>query len=207
MKKILLILAILTTFVYAELNRPKSGCILSQQGDVKVSWKAYKTPAKIGVGGVFNDVTYTAVKKEGKNFKEILVGSSVVIKTASVNSKNKERDTKLANAFFGLLSGKTITAKIVDMTSNKRVKREPRTGTITLEVTMNGVTKNVPMTYSYDKGLMKSEGFIDIFDFAGSKALASLNKACFDKHQGKTWSDVKVGFEMNIKAILCAVKH
>jgi polyisoprenoid-binding protein YceI len=207
MKKILLILVILSSLMYAELTRPKTGCILSQQGDVKVSWKAYKTPSKIEVSGIFNDVIYTAVKKEGKNFKEILVGSSVVIKTVSVNSKNKERDTKLVNAFFGLLSGKTITAKIVDMTSNKRVKREPRTGTITLEVTMNGVTKNVPMTYSYDKGLMKSEGFIDIFDFAGSKALASLNKACFDKHQGKTWSDVKVGFEMNIKAILCAVKH
>lgn len=207
MKKLLLILVMLTTLIHAELTRPKSGCILSQQGDVKVSWKAYKTPAKIGVGGVFDDVTYTAVKKEGKNFKEILVGSSVVIKTASVNSKNESRDAKLVNAFFGLLSGETIRAKIVDMTSNKRVKREPRTGTITLEVTMNGVTKKVPMTYSYDKGLMKSEGFIDIFDFAGSKALASLNKACFDKHQGKTWSDVAVGFEMNIKAILCAVKH
>ncbi len=207
MKKLLIVLVALVTFLNAELTAPKTGCILSQQGKVVVSWKAYKTPAKIGVGGVFNEVTYTAVKAEGKNFKEILVGSSVVIDTNSVNSKNEGRDLKLVNSFFKLMGNGKINAKIVDMTSNKRVKREPRTGSITVEISMNGVTKSVPMNYTYDKGLMTSEGFIDILDFSGSDALSSINKACFDLHKGKTWSDVAIGFELNIKAILCATKH
>ncbi|HIP02012.1 MAG TPA: YceI family protein, partial [Campylobacterales bacterium] len=155
----------------------------------------------------FNEVAYTAVKAEGKNFKEILVGSSVVVDTSSVNSKNEGRDLKLVNSFFKLMGDGKITAKIVDMTSNKRVKREPRTGTLTVDISMNGVTKSVPMSYTYDKGLMKSEGFIDILDFSGSDALVSINKACFDLHKGKTWSDVAIGFELNIKAILCATKH
>ena len=207
MKKLLIVFLAFATFMHAELTVAKTGCILSQEGKVTVSWKAYKTPAKLGVGGVFNEVAYTAVKAKGKNFKEILVGSSVVIDTSSVNSKNEGRDLKLVNSFFKLLGDGKINAKIVDMTSNKRVKREPRTGTITVEISMNGVTKSVPMNYTYDKGLMKSEGFIDILDFSGASALASINKACFDLHKGKTWSDVAIGFELNIKAILCATKH
>ncbi len=199
-------LVAIATLANAELVAPKEGCILSQQGQVVVSWKAYKTPSKIGVGGVFDKVKYHAIKPEGKNFKEILVGSSVDINTSSVNSKNEGRDAKLVNSFFKLLGDEKITAKIVDITSNKRVAKEPRTGTVTVEVTMNGITKKVPMKYSYDKEIMKSEGVIDILDFSGSNALTSLNKACFDKHQGKTWSDVTVGFELNIKAILCATK-
>jgi hypothetical protein len=207
MKKLLAILVAFVTLVNAELSAPKTGCILSQQGKVVVSWKAYKTPAKLGVGGVFDNVDYKAIKPSGKNFREILIGSSVVIDTNSVNSKNEGRDVKLVNSFFKLLGDGNIKAKIVDMTSNKRVAKEPRTGSITLEVSINGVTKTVPMKYTYDKGLMKGEGVIDILDFSGSKALITLNKACFDKHQGKTWNDVNVGFELEIKAILCATKH
>ena len=206
MKILLVSLVTLVSLANAELVAPKEGCILSQQGAVLVNWKAYKTPAKLGVGGIFDKVAYTPAQKEGKNFKEILVGSSVDINTTSVNSNNKGRDAKLVNSFFKLMSDEKIVAKIVDMTSNKRVAKEPRTGTITIEVTMNGVTKKVPLNYSYSKGIMKSQGVIDILDFSGSQALVSINKACFDKHQGKTWSDVQIGFDMNIKALVCATK-
>jgi hypothetical protein len=120
--------------------------------------------------------------------------------------KNEERDAKLVNFFFKLFSGEKIKAKIIDMTSNKRVAKEPRTGTITVEITINGITKQVPLNYTYDKEMMKSEGYIDILDFGGAEALSSINKACFDLHNGKTWSDVLIGFEMHIKAILCASK-
>jgi hypothetical protein len=205
MKKLLLMI-ILMSSIHAELVAPKTGCILAQEGAVTVHWKAYKTPAKLGVGGIFDDVTYRPAKKEGKNFKEILVGAVVQIDTNSVNSKNEGRDAKLVYSFFKMMNGESLTAKIIDMTSNKRVSKKPRTGTITLEVTMNSVTKQVPLIYSYNKGVMKAKGVIDIFDFSASTALSSLNKACFDKHQGKTWSDVDVGFEMHIKAILCASK-
>jgi polyisoprenoid-binding protein YceI len=93
-----------------------------------------------------------------------------------------------------------------DKVDYKAVAKEPRTGTITVEITINGTTKQVPLNYTYDKETMKSEGYIDILDFGGAEALSSINKACFDLHKGKTWSDVLIGFEMNIKAILCATK-
>ena len=206
MKRILVILTMLTSFIQAEISAPKSGCILSQEGEVTVGWKAYKTSAKIGVSGGFNDVSYTAAAKEGKNFKGILVGSTVIINTNSVNSKNEGRDLKLLNSFFKILSDEKITAKIVDIKTKSKEMGKPKTGTLMVDIIMNGITKLSPINYIYDKGIMRGEGFIDLFDFGASKALTSINKACFDLHEGKTWSDVSIEFRMNIKATLCDAK-
>ena len=203
MRKVLLTIMILSTMLFANETTPKTGCILSQEGAVSVGWKAYKTPAKIGVGGVFDDVTYTPAKKEGKNFKEILVGASATINTASVNSKNEGRDKKLVASFFKLLGATNISAKIIDIKATSKHDEKPRTGLITVTIMMNGISKDIPMNYTYDKGTMKASGYIDLFDFQASKALASINKACFDLHKGKTWNDVAINFTLHIKADLC----
>ena len=127
-----------------------------------------------------------------------------MINTNSVNSKNEGRDLKLVNSFFKMMSGEKIMAKILDIKADKREKGKPRTGVISIEIVMNSITKKVPMKYSYDEGKLRAEGFIDLFDFQASKALSAINKACFDLHKGKTWSDVLISFEMNIKAELCS---
>ncbi len=206
MKKLLLTIMILSTTLFAEGEVTKKGCVLSQEGAVTVGWKAYKTPAKLGVGGVFTDVTYTAAAKEGKNFKEILVGSSVLINTASVNSKNDGRDKKLVASFFKLMSAETISAKIVDIVAKSKETGKPKTGTITMNITMNGISKDIPMSYTYDKGLLEGAGHIDLFDFQASKALQAINKACFDLHKGKTWNDVDISFSTHIKADFCDIE-
>ncbi len=203
MKKLLFSMAVLSSLIYAGEATKKPSCILSQEGAVEINWKSYKTAAKIGVGGSFDDVSYTAIKKEGKNFKEILVGSSVTIYTNKVNSKHEDRDLKLTNSFFNILNDKKITAKIIEIKAQEKEMNKPKTGTLIVEITMNGVTKKVPLKYIHDKGIMRADGFIDILDFKASKALASINKACSDLHDGKTWSDVAIGFKMNIKATLC----
>ncbi len=205
MKKLLLSIMILSLSLIAETTTSKTGCVLSQTGKVTVGWKAYKTPAKIGVGGTFDKVIYTPAKKEGKNFREILVGATLKIETNSVNSNNEGRDKKLINAFFALLSSDTITAKVVDIQAKSKVTGKPKTGTIMIEITMNNITKTVPMQYSYNKGIMQADGFIDLFDFQASKALSSINKACFALHKAKTWNDVSISFTMQIKADLCNV--
>ncbi len=206
MKKLLLTIMILSTALFAEGTIAKTGCILSQEGTVTVGWKAYKTVAKLGVGGVFDDVTYTAANKEGKNFKEILIGSSVLINTNSVNSKNEGRDKKLVASFFKLLGAETIDAKIIAIKQTSEKRERPRKGIITTTIMMNGISKEIPMNYTYNKGFMEAEGFIDLFDFQASKALASINKACFDLHKGKTWNDVAINFSLNIKADLCNIE-
>ena len=47
--------------------------------------------------------------------------------------------------------------------------------------------------------LLKASGTIDMFDFALNKAHASISKACYDLHAGKTWSDVAVSAEIKLE--------
>ena len=183
-----------------------TGCDLSPVGKFSVSFQAYKTAAKVGVNGSFDRVNFKAIRPTGKNFREIFVGSTVNIETASVNSKHKERDMKIATFFFNKMSSQNIAAEIIAISSDKRIKGKPRTGTLLVNVTMNGKTKKVPMTYSYMDGLFDATGVIDILDFSGSNALSSMNKACYDLHKGKTWSDVTIGFSTKIEALLCSAK-
>jgi polyisoprenoid-binding protein YceI len=203
MKKVVLSVLMILSLVSSANAISQGTCELSQTGTVKVSWKAYKTPSKIGVGGVFDNVKYTPVAKSGNSFGSILVGSKVVIDTTSVNSNNRGRDAKLVQFFFGMMSGKNIDAKIVDIKADKNMKHESRTGMVTVEVTMNGVTKTVPMKYSFSNGMFNANGVIDILDFSANKALSSINKACFELHKGKTWSDVSIGFSTKIDTKFC----
>jgi len=182
------------------------GCVLTQSDDMKVTWKAYKTLAKLGVGGEFTSVNYSANKKEGKNFEELLVGSTVSIDISKIDTKNEGRDKTLVESFFGKLAGKTIEGKIVAIKAKKREKGKPYTGTLDVNITMNEKSLQVPMSYIYDKENFKADGIIDLFDFQAESALSSINKSCFDLHKGKTWNDVSISFESTIKATLCDVK-
>jgi len=203
MKKTIVSLMILSSCMFANTTTTKTGCILSQEGAVTVGWKAYKTPAKIGVGGLFNEVKYIPTAKEANNLKALLVGASVNIATNSVNSKNEGRDKKLDTLFFQMMNKENITAKVVDIKAKSQETGKAKAGTIVINITMNGISKDVPMSYVYDKGMMHGEGYIDLFDFQASKALSSINKACFDLHKGKTWNDVAISFSMHIKADNC----
>jgi len=44
-----------------------------------------------------------------------------------------------------------------------------------------------------------AKGYIDLADFKALGALSSINKACYDLHQGKTWQDVAVAFKFDLK--------
>ncbi len=202
-----LLISMVLVFAFANASQKRQGhCELSQVGKIKVHWTAYKTPAKLPVGGVFDDVTYRSVAKSGINFREIFVGSTLSIKTQSVNSKNSGRDAKLVKFFFKNMNNTNIKAKITDIKSDKRVKGKPKTGIFYVDISMNGITKNIPMNFSYFDGKLHAEGYIDILDFKASKALSSINKACFKLHKGKTWSDVKIGFNTAIKALCFPAK-
>jgi polyisoprenoid-binding protein YceI len=182
------------------------GCELAQVGAMNVEWTAYKTAKKVGVSGTFESVTYKPVAKSGENFRSILVGSSVSIDTKSVNTKHESRDATLSKFFFEMMSQKNIEAKIVDIKADKSEKGAPRRGVLSVEIEMNGIKKTVPMKYSFSDGLFAAEGVIDILDFKADKALASIAKECFDLHEGKTWSEVSIGFKTKIEAILCSAK-
>ena len=200
MKKILLSLLTMASLASAD------GCLLTQSGDMNVTWKAYKTLAKLGVAGAFTDVNYVANKKEGKNFKELLVGSKVSIDLSKINTNNEARDKTLVSNFFSKLSGKTIEGVIVALKADKKEKgKRVYHGVVDVNITMNHKTLLIPMKYDYKKENFTATGTIDLFDFAANDALKSINQSCFDLHKGKTWNDVTIGFSTNIQASLCHV--
>jgi hypothetical protein len=188
----------------ASLLSAEGGCVLVQSNDMNVTWKAYKTFAKLGVGGAFTAITYNAHQKEGKNFKELLVDSNISIDLTKIDTKNKGRDKTLVDNFFGKLNGKTIEGKIVSIKADPKVGgKSVYHGTVDVNITMNSKSVVIPMKYNYKKENFKAIGTIDLFDFSANDALKSINKSCFSLHKGKTWNDVSIEFSTNIKATLC----
>ena len=141
MKKLLLIFTLLFTYIYAT-QPPKMGCILSQTGEVVANWTVYGDK-KLGQEGNSTKVDFIPIQKEGTNFHEILVGSSI-------------------KADF---QGKPLLAKFIHIQSKKRIKRGPRHGAIILNITLNAVSKDIPTVYHYEKGNMKMKGHINLKDF------------------------------------------
>jgi len=163
--------------------------------------------AKIGVNGQFTAVTYVPAHKKGKNFRELFVGSKVLIDTTKINTGDPKRDDTLVKMFFKKLKNTTIEAKITDIQrTDRHIKGKPRTGILKVMVTMNEKTLIIPMRYIYHKGRFQATGVLDLFDFKGKEALASINKSCYDLHEGKTWNDITIGFSTEIQATLCHVE-
>lgn len=154
--------------------------------NAKVTWKAFKTYEKIGVGGTFDHATFSP--KSAKTVEDFLTNSTISIQTSSVNSGNAGRDATLVSSFFKVQNIDLITAKI---TSAKDSKAQ-------VEITMNGVTKTIPMGYTVGEGKIVGKGVIDLSDFTMLKSLQSINTTCFNLHGGKTWQDVEIGFEIPI---------
>ena len=201
MKKIIFSLFTLLSISYAS-----GGCVLVQSGDMNVTWKAYKTLENVEVKGVFTSVNYVPIAKEGKNFRELLVGSMVQIDTTKIDTGDLQMDDTIVKMCLKKLKATSIKAEIISMKADKRVKGQPYQGELDMNITINEKTLVTPMPYVYDKEIFIVKGSIDLFDFSGKEALASINKECYDIHKGKTWHDVSIEFTTHIKATLCKVK-
>lgn len=178
MKKIILASLLVAVSAFAE-------CTYYSE-NAKVTWKAYKTYEKIGVGGSFDHAVFSP--KSAKTSEEFLTGSHITIDTSSVNSGNPGRDATLVASFFKIQNIESISAKIVSAKDSKALA----------EITMNKITKQIPMSYSVHEGKITGKGVIDLADFGMLKSLQSINKTCFDLHAGKTWQDVEIGFEIPV---------
>lgn len=149
----------------------------------KVSWKAFKTYEKLGVAGTFNTVAFKS--QTSASIDALLASQTISIDTNSINSGNAGRDTTLVNTFFTVQKANSIKAKIISAKENKA----------SVEITMNNVTKTIPMTYSVTENKIIGNGVIDLGDFGMLPSLSSINKACYDLHSGKTWQDIEIRFE------------
>lgn len=141
-----------------------------------------------------------------------LLNGSIVINTQSVDTSADKRDwsrkknwpdatikirnQNIANGLFKLFSDQgKIQAKVTAIHAK----------TLDLSVTMNGVSKTVPMKYTVKNGVLEAKGKVELTDFNTAKALQNFAKICSAVwHKGKTWTDVDIAFSVPVKEKGCS---
>lgn len=152
-----------------------------------VGFTAYKTTEKKGVKGEFTTLEITN-DCEGNTVKDAINGAEFKIPVSSIETKDDSRNLKIRQFFFGVMENS------LDLTGKLSLNDE-KTGELAL--TMNGVTEKLPIEYTIEGKVFSMKGVLNIENWKATKALESLNKACFELHKGKdgvskTWSDVAV---------------
>jgi hypothetical protein len=166
-----------------------TSCYSYNAKGLDIKWTAFKTPKKVGVTGKLPNYTLTG-KKQAASVIELLKDQKIEIKVDKVDSGNEGRDVKIVKFFFsGLAGGEKINALVKNVTADS----------ITMEMTINGKKKEIPLTYKLDGMKLTAMGHMDILDFGMSKQLSAINKACYALHEGKTWSDVTLTLEKTLK--------
>ncbi|TXD54423.1 MULTISPECIES: YceI family protein [unclassified Polaribacter] len=171
-----------------EVATPKSTApfaVMNATNDIK--FIAYKTTEKIGVGGWFKKIEVLS-GGEGTSVKEAINNTAFSIPISGLYTKDTSRDYKIQKFFFGMMEN---TASL----SGKLTITDDTTGIA--EIKMNGITKEVPFTYTIVDKTFSMTSTMDVTNWKATQALASLNKVCELLHTGadgvsKTWSEVSL---------------
>ena len=162
---------------------------------VTVKWTGYKTTSKIAVNGEFKELQVSNIK-EAPTAVEAMNGTVFSIPVSSIFSGDEERDGKLKELFFGVMDATVSISGTLNLNDD---------GTGNVNLSMNGVTKEIPITYIVSGQLVELEGTLDVLnDFNAGSALESISKACFELHKGpdgvsKTYSEVAISAAAYLK--------
>ncbi len=182
MKRIL-ILALAFVFIphwaSAQTADPNCSYKISKK-DVSVKWTAFKTPAKVGVDGNFTDISFKEGK--GKTHFDAAKGLDFTINSGKISTGDPARDAKIVGFFFNAMKDKKIKGKINAMSATET----------DIDFTFNGVSQKLAFENKFEGDTLTATGTLDVLHFKMDSALAALTKACFEKHEGKTWPDVNV---------------
>lgn len=156
------------------------------QDSTKVSWTGYKTSEKVAVEGSFQKIELTNFQN-GTTPETVLQGARFSIPVSSLFSNNEDRDNKLKTIFFGTMKNTELISGMVNFKDEKCL----------LTLTLNDVTKQIEIPYTYENKKFAMNTTIKLADFSGESALAAIHKACFELHKGadgisKTWDEVAI---------------
>lgn len=195
MKKIYvfgLLLLVITTISSCKKSQKKETKQIEKGFNVEettttINWIAYKTTSKIPVKGQFTKVTIENAKKSSTAL-EALNGLKFKIPVSSLYTKDTIRDKKLKNSFFGSMKNTEVISGAINMNNET-------SGSV--ELTMNGISKVLPITYVISDQMVTIEALMDLDNWQAQLALEALNTVCKDLHSGddgisKTWSEVKI---------------
>jgi hypothetical protein len=197
MKKISLLILGLAFITFTSCkNEEKTETLTETQEEVKgltivndstkVKWTAFKTTDKVAVGGSFTQIELKDVKT-GNTPQEVLEGVAFSIPVSSLFTNNEDRDYKLKTIFFATLKNTELLSGILNFRDNQ----------LFMTLSMNDVTKQIPLEYTFENNLLNMKTTLNLNDFGGETALAAINKACYELHKGpdgvsKTWETVDI---------------
>lgn len=185
---ILVILLVFTTYsCKKEVKEVAKAKYSIETKTTTINWTAYKTTAKIPVKGTFKEVQVANTKTTENPF-DVFNGLSFSVPVNSIDTKNVDRDTKIIQSFFGSMKDTQVLKGTVSLDEKGR-------GTINL--TMNGITFELPMTYIISGQLAEINATLNLDNWQAKLAIDALNKVCEDKHKGedgvsKTWNEVAI---------------
>lgn len=158
-----------------------------QEAKNSIEWVAYKTTDKIPVKGRFKKVSITK-NGEGASAREAINGAEFSIPVSSLFTADSSRDYKLKKFFFGVMDNTKLLSGVLNLSDKTNgVAR----------ITMNGITANLPFTYTLKEKQFKLTATMNLDDWSAQKAVESINMACKELHKGKdgvskTWSEVGI---------------
>lgn len=161
-----------------------------------VKWTAFKFTEKLGVGGQFEKVN-VLISEPAEDMFTTLTGASFTIPVETVNSNNEDRDYKIKTHFFSAMASTDVISGIVKAINETEA---------TVELTMNGISKDYPGTVTVDGETIGFKTTIDMVDFEAGYAIDSLNVVCDDLHKGadgisKLWSEVDLDVSTTLKKV------
>lgn len=171
-----------------------------QRAFTKLTWTAYKTTAKVGVSGSFNDFTVNPGVSYG-TVSTLLDQLDFTIPVASTNSANEERDGKIVASFFGsMMNTENITGKFTSVNGNDT------SGTVRILINMNDIGHEVDGKYIADGNKMTITASLHLGDWKAEPSVAALNKVCDDLHKGedgvsKLWPEIDIVIESSLKPV------
>lgn len=178
-----------------EKKAPEACMFTYDHGSSVLEWTAFKFTEKTGVKGSFNTIE---VKDGGamEDPKALLESLSFSIPVSTVETQNPDRNGKIAGYFFGTIRTETITG---------RIKHLGDKGEAELEITMNGITREVEGIYTLENGVFAFNTTIDVADWNAMPGIEALNKVCHDLHTGadgvsKLWSEVDLSFTTTLQS-------
>ncbi len=158
-------------------------------GDLGVKWTGFKTAKKVGVSGTFKDMKIAIGKSD--SLSDFLKSAKVEIDALKIDSKLPFRDKNITSTIFSLASAKNIKGAISQVDETKKE--------LTLDVTMNEVTKAVPMKYEIQNGKIVAKGSLEILDYGLKSSFEAFALKCKGFHAGKTFSDVDLEITLPFK--------
>lgn len=177
-----------------------------QRAFTTLTWTAYKTSAKIGVSGSFDEFNITPGKETGSP-TELMNQLSFSIPVSTTNSGNEERDPKIIESFFGvMMNTENITGTFTEINGNDSA------GSVKINISMNDVSNDVVGNYSVNGNEVKILANLNLLDWKADSSLTALNEVCSDLHKGedgtsKLWPDVAIEITSKLKPVTVSTEE